>query len=102
LLAKVYEETSDERSRELIAIRLKEAIVERDLHILEEARSRYHAKYSHEPFRIEDLVGPGLLVEVPREPFGGHYLYEPSTGNFRSSEVQERMRIPVRRRGQDQ
>ena len=100
LLAKVYEETSDENVRKMLEIRLKESIVERDLQILEEAISRYQSNHSGRPERLENLVGPGLLQELPREPFGGRYLYESSTGTVRSSEVAERMRIPVRRRGQ--
>ena len=100
LLAKVYEETSDENVRKMLEIRLKESIVERDLQILEQAISRFQANQSRRPERLENLVGPGLLRELPNEPFGGRYLYEPATGTVRSSEVAERMRIPVRRRGQ--
>lgn len=102
LLAKVYEETSDENVRKMLEIRLKESIVERDLHILEQAISRFQASQSRRPERLENLVGPGMLQELPREPFGGRYLYEPTTGIVRSSEVTERMRITVHRRGQKQ
>jgi tetratricopeptide (TPR) repeat protein len=98
LLAKVYEETSDENVRKMVEVRLKESIVERDLQILEEAIRRYQLNYTHRLGRLEDLVGPGLLRELPKEPFGGQYLYEPATGVVRSSEVAERMRITVRRR----
>lgn len=100
LLAKVYEETSDENVRKMLEIRLKESIVERDLQILEEAIRRYQFNHTHRPERLEDVVGPGLLRELPTEPFGGRYLYEPTTGIVRSSEVTERTRITVRRRGQ--
>ncbi len=100
LLAKVYEETSDENVRRTLEVRLKESIVERDLQILEQAIGRYQSNYSRRPERLESLVGPGLLRELPKEPFGGRYLYEPTTGTVRSSEVAERMRIPVRRRSQ--
>ncbi len=102
LLAKVYEETSDENVRKMLEVRLKESIVERDLQILEQAISRYQAKYTRRPEHLENLVEPGLLRELPREPFGGHYLYESATGAVRSSEVKERMRVTVRRRGQYQ
>ena len=102
LLAKVYEETSDQNVRKMVEARLKESIVERDLQILEEAIRRYQLNHTHRPGRLEDLVGPGLLRELPKEPFGGHYLYESATGVVRSSEVTERMRITVRRRGQYQ
>ncbi|BFU94025.1 MAG: conserved protein of unknown function [Nitrospira sp.] len=102
LLAKIYEETTDENVRKLLEIRLKESIVERDLHILEQALSQYQSIHSHRADRLELLVGSGLLSELPREPFGGQYLYDSATGRVRSSEVKERMRIAVRRRGQFQ
>ena len=99
LLAKVYEETSDENVRKMLEIRLKESIVERDLQILEQAISRFQANHSRRPERLENLVEPGMLRELPMEPFGGRYLYEPATGIVRSSEVTERMRITAHRRG---
>ena len=99
LLAKVYEETSDENVRKMLEIRLKESIVERDLQILEQAISRYQSNHSRRPERLESLVEPGLLRELPMEPFGGRYLYEPVTGIVRSSEVTERMRVTGHRRG---
>jgi len=99
LLAKVHEETSDENARKMLEIRLKESIVERDLQILEEAIGQYQANYLRLPQQLENLVGPGLLRGLPKEPFGGRYLYEPTTGIVRSSEVSERMRITARRRG---
>jgi hypothetical protein len=102
LLAKVYEETSDENIRKTLEIRLKESLVERDIQILEQAISRYQASHSRPPEQLENLVEQGLLRELPKEPFGGHYLYAPSTGAVRSSEVTERMRITARRRGQYQ
>ncbi|TKB92673.1 MAG: hypothetical protein E8D41_07750 [Nitrospira sp.] len=102
LLAKVYEETSDENVRKALEVRLKESLVERDIQILEQVISRYQAMYSRRPERLENVVEQGLLQELPKEPFGGHYLYEPETGAVRSSEVTERMRITARRRGQYQ
>jgi len=98
LLAKVYEETSDENVRKMLEIRLKESIVERDLQILEQAISRYQANHSRRPERLENLVEPGMLRELPMEPFGGRYLYEPATGIVRSSEVTERIRLTGHRR----
>ena len=98
LLAKVYEETSDENVRKILEIRLKESIVERDLQILEQAISRFQANHSRRPERLENLVEPGMLRELPMEPFGGRYLYEPATGIVRSSEVTERIRLTGHRR----
>ena len=102
LLAKVYEETSDENVRKMLEIRLKESIVERDLQILEQAISRFQANHSRRPERLENLVEPGMLRELPMEPFGGRYLYEPATGIVRSSEVTERIRLTGHRRNRSQ
>jgi len=100
LLAKVYEETSDENVRRLLDQRLREAIVERDLYLLEEAIERFHTQHAQRPARLEQLVHEGLLRELPQEPFGGRYVYDAGTGEVRSSEVIERMRLTLRKRGQ--
>ena len=100
LLVKAYEETTDENIRKMLEVRLKESIVERDLQILEDAIRQFYSRQAQHPARLEDLVGAGYLKELPREPFGGNYLYDPATGVVRSSEVKERMRITTRRRGE--
>ena len=48
----------------------------------------------------ENLVEAGILQRLPAEPFGGKYVYDPMTGEIRSSEAKERMRIITRRRGE--
>lgn len=102
LLAKIYEDTSDENVKRLLEQRLREAIVERDLAVFEDAIERFQAQHSQRPARLDQLVQAGLLQELPQEPFGGHYHYNAETGEVRSSEVKERMRMTLRKRGQYQ
>jgi len=97
-LARMYEQTSDENVRQVLERRLKEVVVERDLQLLEEAISRYRALYKRAPERLEDLVRPGLLRALPREPFGGRYLYDQQTQVVRSSEMKERLKVYEKRR----
>ena len=97
-LAQMYEQTSDENIKRILERRLKEVVVERDLQLLEEAISRYRERYKRAPERLEDLVGPGLLHSLPREPFGGRYLYDPQTQTVRSSEMRERLKVYGKRR----
>lgn len=97
-LTQVYAQTTDENMKQLLERRLKEAMVERDLQLLEEAIHRYRGRNKRIPERLEDLVGPGLLRALPREPFGGHYLYDPLTGTVRSSEMKERWQVFGKRR----
>lgn len=102
LLAKVYEETTDESVRKVLEQRLREAIVERDLYLLEQAISQFQVQYSERPIRLDELVQRGLLRELPQEPFGGRYLYDAGSGAVRSSEVQGRVQMTLRKRGQYQ
>lgn len=102
LLAKIYEDASDENVKRLLEQRLREAIVERDLAVFENAIERFQAQHSQRPARLDQLVQAGLLRELPQEPFGGHYHYNAETGEVRSSEVKERMRMTLRKRGQYQ
>lgn len=97
-LAQMYAQTTDENVKQVLEQRLKEVVVERDLQLLEEAISRYRERYKRAPARLEDLVGPGLLRELPREPFGGRYLYDPQTQSVRSSEMKERLKVYGQRR----
>jgi tetratricopeptide (TPR) repeat protein len=98
LLARMYEQTSDENVKLILERRLKEVVVERDLQLLEEAISRYRKLHKRAPERLEDLVGPGLLRALPREPFGGRYLYDPQTQTVGSSEMKERLKVYEKRR----
>lgn len=97
-LAQVYAQTIDENMKRVLERRLKEVMVERDLQLLEEAISRYRARNKRAPEHLEDLVRSGLLRELPREPFGGHYLHDPLTGTVRSSEVKERLQMLGKRK----
>lgn len=90
-LAQMYEQANEENVRQALEHRLKEAIVERDLQVLERAIFRYRELHRHPPVRLEELVGPGFLIELPPDPFGGTYLYNPETQAVRSGFVDRRM-----------
>lgn len=92
-LLQVYAQATDENVKRALERRLKEVVVERDLLLFEEAIGRYRDRYQRPPARLEDLIQPGLLRELPKEPFGGRYLYDPLAQSVRSSEMKERLRV---------
>jgi tetratricopeptide (TPR) repeat protein len=98
LMASLYEQAADGEVRHVLEQRLKEAIVERDLQVLEGAIRRYRDRYSKQPDQLEDLVAQGVLNALPRDPFGGRYLYDPSIQSVSSSSVKERMAMKGNRR----
>lgn len=98
LLASLYEHATDVEVRQVLEQRLKRAIVERDIQVLEEAIRRYRDRFSNQPGQLEDLVSRGILNALPSDPFGGQYLYDPNTRSVRSSSVKERMTMKGQRR----
>jgi hypothetical protein len=93
LLAQVYTKSTDENVKEVLEQRIKEVLVERDLQSLEEAIRQYKNMIGENPSRLEDLVRKKVLPKLPTEPFGGRYLYDPTTQQVRSSEMKERMKF---------
>jgi tetratricopeptide (TPR) repeat protein len=91
-------ETSDPEMREVLAKRMKEVIIERDLRILESAVEAYRTQHRAVPATITDLVASGILPVLPQEPFGGDYRLDPKTGSVSSSTHPERLRTFFKRR----
>ena len=98
VLMQLFEQTEDENLRQALGRRIKEAIVERDLQLLERAISLYNERHKRVPDRLDELVGPGLLSNLPLDPFGEAYLYNSATQTVRSSSVSERLQARKMRR----
>lgn len=98
LLASLYEHAADADVRQVLEQRLKRAIVERDLLMLEEAIRRYRDRFLNHPGQLEDLVARGILTALPSDPFGERYLYDPFTHAVSSSAVKEKMTMKGHRR----
>ena len=92
-LMQMHKETGDEKVRATLEERIKEVIVERDARYLEEAIKRYKDAYKAYPERLIELVERGIILELPNEPFGGYYYFNPEDGRIYSSMVKERMKV---------
>lgn len=99
LLTDVYRNTTDESTKEMLEIRLKIVMTERDLFLLEEAVGRYRKLKGSNPAKIDELVSAGIVSALPVEPSGGRYLYDARTGAVSSTEMTERLKLTGRRRG---
>lgn len=84
---------TDERVREALLQRMKEIVQEKDLRFLEEAVSRYRAKYEQFPTKVEDLMLRGIIQQLPVDPLGGQYQVDVLTGGVSASSKRERLRI---------
>lgn len=91
-------ETQDPEMREILADRMKEVIIERDVHMLERTVETYRMQRGTLPVRLTDLVAAGTLTMLPQEPFGGDYRLDTKTGSVSSSTHPERLRTFFKRR----
>jgi len=91
-------ETDDPEMREVLAKRMKEVIIERDIRTLEDAVEVYRTQYRALPATLSDLVVAGALPILPQEPFGGDYRVDPKTGSVSSSTHPKRLRTFFKRR----
>lgn len=91
-------ETQDPEMREVLAYRMKEVIIERDLRILGNAVAVYWTQHHSHAVRLTDLVAAGILPMLPAEPFGGDYRLDPTTGAISSSTHPERLRTFFKRK----
>jgi hypothetical protein len=91
-------ETQDPEMREVLANRMKEVIIERDLRVLESVVEAYRTQHRTLPARLMDLVVAGALPMLPQEPFEGDYRLDPKTGMVSSSTHPERLRTFFKRR----
>ena len=91
-------ETQDPEMREVLASRMKEVIIERDLRILEDAVEVYRTQHQTLPATLADLVGSEILKVLPQEPFEGEYRLDSKSGTVSSSTHPERLRTFFKRR----
>ena len=91
-------DTQDPEMREVLANRMKEVIIERDLRILERAVEAYRTQHRSLPATLTELVVAGALPMLPQEPFGGDYRLDRKTGSVSSSTHPERLRTFFKRK----
>jgi len=85
-------ETQDQNLREVLANRMKEVIIERDLRLLGSAVEAYRMQHQALPETLANLVAEGAIPNLPEEPFGGDYRLDPKTGSVSSSTHPNRLR----------
>jgi tetratricopeptide (TPR) repeat protein len=90
-------ETQDQDMREVLANRMKEVIIERDLRLLGSAVEAYRMQHQTIPETLANLVAEGAIANLPEEPFGGDYRLDPKTGSVSSSTHPNRLRTFFKR-----
>ncbi len=92
-LTNILEEIDVELWRNAFGDRIKLLMIERDLIYLERAIKDFSRQEGRRPRNLKELIISGLIRRVPQEPFEGRYLYDPGTGEVKSSTHPERLRV---------
>lgn len=92
-LARMTEQTKDERMQEALVQRLKEVVSERDIRFLEEGVRRFTVRYGRKPESLGDLVKGDIITEIPRSPFSESYVLDPSSGRVSDPGLRERLQV---------
>ncbi len=92
LLTAMLEGEADDARRRILEQRLRDVIVERDIQGLESAVAAYRRRTGAFPAVLADIVGAGLVSEIPREPNGGHYVLLPG-GAVGSDRATRRLKV---------
>lgn len=99
LEARIHE-TQDPEMRQFFVNRMREVIIERDLHVLEDAVQTYLMYRRTLPMTLRELITAGILPMLPEEPFGGTYQLDSKSGAVSSSTHPNRLRTFFRRKQQ--
>lgn len=83
-LAQAREAAQDDETRKAIEAQMKQALLERDAALLDEAVARYEERHGMRPIGLFALLGDGLVERIPEDPFGGVYVIG-EDGRVRSS-----------------
>lgn len=89
----MLETTEDPSARRALEHRLDEAVYERDMRFLERAVSIFRERHGRLPKEIGELASGGIVTRLPRDPFGGRYYIDESSGEPRSTSGRKRLRI---------
>ena len=85
MLRELRATVKDDAIRDRLDEQMKLAVLERDAQALERAVERFRAARGRDPFALYELVAAGLVEAIPRDPFGGEYVWQAGERKVRSS-----------------
>jgi tetratricopeptide (TPR) repeat protein len=90
---RIMQETPEANVKAAMAQRMREIEVQRGLEILDDALNRFRAQQGRLPASLRELVSGGVLQQLPADPLGGEYQYDPGTGVVTSSNLKSRLKV---------
>lgn len=79
-LKDLLKNTTNSDARTALLEQLRRGQLSLDLHKLRKAVDYYRTQNGSNPTSAQDLVTKGIIRDLPRDPFGGEYIIDPTTG----------------------
>jgi len=76
-LGELYHSAKDANEKAALAQNIKRAQLGIDIAALQKAREQFNLKYNKDITSLSDLVNAGIITSIPKDPFGGNYVYAP-------------------------
>jgi hypothetical protein len=92
-LAELERGSENDALRGIIRERLRELRFSASLDELNAAVSEFVERFGRSPLAVFELQSSGVLPRLPDDPFGGHYVLDPFSGEVRSSSGREPVRL---------
>jgi hypothetical protein len=81
LWSELYEDpSSDQHTRTVAERQMRDLHVRIDLDTLQRAIGMFRGRFGRSPVALEQLVRAGILPQLPADPDGNPYPYDPATG----------------------
>lgn len=86
----LYNSTQNQVEKETALRYINKITMERHVELIEKTIEEYRKAYQAYPSSLKELVGRGLLSEIPQDPYGGYYYLDRSTHKVKSSTTRRR------------
>lgn len=83
----IYKKAKDQLELTVARNHLNQIKFEIDKKYLERQIARFKQKYKRFPFELAELKKAGLVREIPRDFYGGNYIYYPGKGTITAEKV---------------
>lgn len=81
----LYNSSRNQVEKETALRYINKLTMEKHVELIEKAIEEYRNTYHVYPPSLKELVARGLLSEIPKDPYGGHYYLDPATHKVNST-----------------
>ncbi len=87
--------SKDKNARKILTKRLNQAYLTRNLDYLNKAAKIFKSKFNRFPKDVKELVNKKIIQSIPKEPFGGKYLFHTKLKEIISTSKEKKLDFTI-------